>query len=520
MQTQALQGHVRKGVFWPSYIGFSTIGLLSFFAGAPYIHTLLKARDLIFSKLDWLFAYGTLAMVLICVAIYISPLASVKIGGPDAKPLLNKYQWMAVALCTTVAAGIMFWATSEPLFHLYQPPITKGITPNSSDAEAFALATLFHHWSITPSAIYTLPALTFALAFFNLKQPFSLSSLFAPILGDRARLYSGFIDACCVFSLVTGMSASLGTGAMTISGSYEKYVSKEYHPYLLGLLIAFLVICFTASAASGLMKGIRLLSSLNVKMFIAMVVFICFFGPIQEIVTLSWRSLNYLAHNFISMSTFTKTATGDDWPHHWSIFYWSSWLSWAPITAVFLGRISYGHTVRDFLHINLAVPAVFSCIWTGVFGATSLVYDRIDGALYKTLKNLGPNAVSYELLNHFPVPIAIIIFFVLITFISYTTAADSTTDAISALCSRQIHGEPLTKGSTTVKITWAFTIGFVAWVLSAHSGIEGMKLLSCLGGLPALFLILIATISLLKMALFDLASDRVIPLQAKRPEIN
>lgn len=520
MQSQALQGHIRKGVFWPSYIAFFAIGFLGFFAGAPYIQLLEKTRDQIFLKLDWLFAYGTFAMVLICVAIYISPLASVKIGGPHAKPLLNKPQWMAVALCTTVAAGIMFWATSEPLIHLYQPPQTKGITPNTADAEIFALATLFHHWSITPSAIYTLPALTFALAFFNLKQPFSLSSLFAPILGDRARFYSGFIDACCVFSLVTGMSASLGTGALTISGSYEKYVAKAYHPYLLGLLIIILVICFTASAASGLMKGIRLLSSINVKMFIAMVCIICLFGPIHEIVTLSWRSLCYLANNFISMSAFTKSATGDDWPHHWSIFYWSSWLSWAPITAVFLGRISYGHTVRDFLHINLAVPALFSCMWTGVFGATALAFDRIDGALYRTLKSLGPNAVSYELLSHFPLPIAIIIFFVLITFISYTTAADSTTDAISALCSRQLDGEPLTKGSTKIKIVWAFTIGFVAWVLSAHSGIEGMKLLSCLGGLPALFLILIATISLLKMALFDLTSESITSIQAKGQEIN
>src|SRR5262249_9550059 len=147
---------------------------LSFFAGVPFISLLEQARNFIFMKLDWLFAYGTFAMVLICATIYISPLSKIKIGGHNAVPILTKTQWFAIALCTTVAAGIMFWATSEPLVHLYNPPFSKGIVPNSLEAQNFALATLFQHWSITPSAIYTLPALAFALAFYNLKQPFSL----------------------------------------------------------------------------------------------------------------------------------------------------------------------------------------------------------------------------------------------------------------------------------------------------------------------------------------------------------
>lgn len=495
---------IRKGVFWPAYVAFFAIGALSFFAGPSFISLLETSRDVIFLKLDWLFAYGTFAMVLICAAIYISPLARVKIGGNDAKPLLSKTQWFAIALCTTVAAGIMFWATSEPLIHLYTPPPSKGITPNSPEAEYFALATLFHHWSITPSAIYTIPALTFALAFYNLKQPFSLASMFVPILGTRAQHYSRLIDGICVFSLVAGMAASLGTGAMTISGSYEKYFSSEQKPLLLGLLIVCIVICFTTSATTGLMKGIRILSDINVKMFILMAIVLLILGPSKDILLSCMNSLFYFAKNFVAMSTFTKGASGDSWPNHWSIFYWSSWLSWAPITAVFLGRISYGHTVRDFIHINLLLPALFSCIWTGIFGASALSFDRVDGSLYQTLKTLGPNAVSYEMMQRYPMATGFIIFFVAITFLSYVTAADSTTDAISSLCTNQRAGESMTNGSTKLKIAWACTIGFVSWVLAAHSGIDGMKLLCCLGGLPALFLIMGATISLIKMALVDL----------------
>lgn len=505
---------VRGGVFWPSYLAFSCIGALSFLVGAPFITVLEHARDSIFSGLDWLFAYGTLAMVLMCIYLYLSPFASIKIGGPDAVPLLTKKQWFAISLCTTVAAGIMFWATSEPLIHLYSPPESLHLAPNSKEAEQFALATLFHHWSITPSAIYTVPALAFALAIYNLKQPFSLASIFAPLLGSYAQKYSRLIDGICVFALVAGMAGSLGTGAMTISGSFEHYFSSDNRALLLGLVIAFLVICFTASATSGLMKGIRILSDLNVKAFILMVVVLFALGPTRDILASSLDSLMYFGKNFFSMSTFIKSTNGDSWPHKWPIFYWSSWLSWAPITAVFLGRISYGHTIKDFMHINLFAPALFSCIWTGVFGASALSFERLEGSLYAALKNFGPNAVSYEMINRLPFAPIITLFFVFITFLSYVTAADSTTDAISSLCTKHKSGELLTNASNALKITWAVTIGFVSWVLVAHSGIEGMKLLSSIGGLPALFLILGAAISLLKMKVVDLKTHEKNPAPA------
>jgi len=497
----------RHGVFWPSYGAFFLLGGLSFFYGRDFISVLEQAKNFVFSELDWLYAYGTLGMVIICFIIYLSPLSQIKIGGEHAKPLLNKKQWFAISLCTTVTAGIMFWATSEPLIHMMSPPKSLGLLPGSAGAEQFALATLFHHWSITSYAIYTIPSLAFALAIYNLKQPFTLAAIFSPILGQTTKRFATFIDGACVFTLVAGFAASLGTGALTISGSFEHHFAKDSQPLILAGITVLLVVCFTTSAMSGLIKGIRLLSNINVWLFFVILALIFLLGPTKQIMVSIAQALGYFFSHYFSMSTFITSRTGDPWPNQWPIFYWSSWLSWAPITAVFLGRISYGHRIRDFIHINLFAPSLFSCIWIGVFGGSAIFYQKLDGGLYTALSTLGPNVVSYELLGRLPFPLFLMGFFVVVTFLSYTTAADSTTDAISALCTKQPDGELMAVSSNLVKLVWAVTIGFVSWILVALAGVEGMKLLSCLGGLPALFLVIGAAFSLIKMILVDVKQD-------------
>ena len=132
-----------------------------------------------------------------------SPIAQVKIGGKKAKPLLSKWRWFTITLCTTIAIGILFWGTAEPIYHLHAPPVGLGITPNSTEAAIFSLSTMFLHWTFTPYGIYTLASLMFALVYYNLKQPFNLGSLLYPLIGDRAHgKLSKVIDAICLYALV------------------------------------------------------------------------------------------------------------------------------------------------------------------------------------------------------------------------------------------------------------------------------------------------------------------------------
>ena len=158
------------------------------------------------------FSISTFLFLLICIWTYFSKLGSIRIGGSEAKPILNRWRWFSITLTTTIAIGILFWATAEPLYHLYAPP--SGMAePESKDAARFAMSTMFLHWTFTPYGIYTLAGLVFALVYYNLRQPFSLGSMLYPLTGKTlSPKVSDWVDAVCLYSLVAGMAASLGAG--------------------------------------------------------------------------------------------------------------------------------------------------------------------------------------------------------------------------------------------------------------------------------------------------------------------
>ncbi|KAI1695057.1 BCCT, betaine/carnitine/choline family transporter domain-containing protein [Ditylenchus destructor] len=144
----------------------------------------------------------------------------VRIGGEDAQPLLSKWRWFMVALCTTLAVGVLFWTTAEPLYHLYGPPTSLPIEAGSSAAKTFAMSTMFLHWTLTPYAIYLVPSLVFALVFYNRRSNFSIGAMLEPLLGEaRVKRYAGLIDTLAMFrpggrhGLVPGYRrADLGRG--------------------------------------------------------------------------------------------------------------------------------------------------------------------------------------------------------------------------------------------------------------------------------------------------------------------
>ena len=139
---------------------------------------------------------------------------------------------------------------------------------------------MYMHWSLIPYGIYTLAGLMFALCYYNLNQPFSLGSMLYPILGSRVHRSLGtWIDALCLFCLVAGMAASLGAGILIISGGLEHMAGTPASVFVMGVVALAIVLSFVASAASGLLRGIRILSEINVSIFIVLGVFMFLAGP-------------------------------------------------------------------------------------------------------------------------------------------------------------------------------------------------------------------------------------------------
>lgn len=452
----------------------------------------------ILDHFGWLFSAGTSLMLVTCIVLYIHPMGKKKIGGPHAQPMLSKWRWFSIILCTTIATGILFWGTAEPLYHLSNPPSFMGADPFSEQAADNAMGFMFLHWTFTPYAIYVLPALMFALAFYNRQKSFSLHSTLFPFqkTSQEKSWFGTLIDGICLYALVAGMAASLGAGILTLTGGIRNLTGIEVDglPAAITLIV---VLSFTISAVTGLMKGIRFLSDINTRIFVLLALVLFILGPSQDILTRSASGLlNYFQH-LPEMSLVSILHPKDIWPKEWTTFNWANWMAWAPITALFLGRIGYGYTVRKFLLFNWLLPSFFGMIWMSIFSGTAISLE-MNGlrSLSESLVQNGAESIIYELFEYIPFSSILVVIFLITAFLSYVTAADSNTEAMGGISSTGISPEAPAP-PVFVKLIWGITIGIVAFVMINMAGIDGIKMLSNLGGLPALFLLVTINIGII-----------------------
>ena len=482
-----LPSSMRHRVFWPPFLLLLTSALWSLFDAQGFLTICSNIHRALLDRFAMWYAGGALFFLGTCVVLYVSPIGRIRIGGPKAQPIMGALPWFAITLCTTIAIGILFWGAAEPLYHVHQPPGFSGAEAQSSEAQRFALSTLYLHWSFTPYAMYALAALLFALMYYNRRQPFSLSSLLHPLLGRYSHgPWVPVLDAVCLFSLVAGMAGSLGVGMLTLSGGLERYMGLAHGPLTYGLVGLGIVGAFIASSASGLMRGIRTLSLWNLAVFIGLLVFVFAALPQRTLSQHGGPALQAYLSNFWPKHGMDGLAHRD-WSQDWTIFYWTNWLAWTPVTALFLGRLGRGRTVRAFMRVNLIYPSLFAIAWMSVFGSASLQLDGAQGILYKAMETGGPQAALFGLFDALPFSGMAAGVFLAIAFLSYTTAADSNTSAMGALSSTGIspeHPEP----AVGIKVLWGVVVGFVAWVMVSYAGMDGLRMASNLGGFPALLL--------------------------------
>tara|TARA_Y100001972_G_scaffold129089_1_gene194083 strand:- start:5078 stop:6607 length:1530 start_codon:yes stop_codon:yes gene_type:complete len=496
--------------FWPPFLLLSiTIGY-SLYHEEAFMDIIQSLNAWILAHFSWLFSWSALLILLVLGIIYFSPVAEIRIGGRDAKPLLSKWRWFSITICTTIATGILFWGTAEPLMHLNQPPANLEIQAGSFQARDFAMSAMFMHWTLTPYGMYTITGLVFAICYYNLKQPFQVGSLVYPLFGKHAHGKVGTIaDIICLYCLIAGMSASLGAGILTISGGLNNLFSFENNRFVLAIVGMLIVATFMVSAASGLMKGIRVLSDFNVRIFFLIAAIFLFFGPVTDLLLIAVNGAYEYAIEFLPRSVNWDNNPGESWFQSWTVFNWANWLAWTPITALFLGRLSIGYTVKQYIQVNLLLPAVFGAIWMTIFSGSALHWDmQTSGELFELMQAKGPESVVYALIKKLPTELVIGTLFLITTFISYVTAADSNTSAMSNICTKGVTPEH-PESPVFIKIIWGTIIGLIAWIMIASAGIEGIKIISVLGGFPALLIVVLVVLGAVKLLIVSPDLDKL-----------
>lgn len=455
-------------------------------------------KNSIVSNFDWLFILSANLFIWISVVLAFSKIGNVKIGGVDAEPEFSNFSWYSMLLSAGMGIGLMFWAVGEPLYHFsIAPPIF-----NSSSDINRALATTFFHWGLHPWGVYALISLALAFFTFNKKLPLSLRSVFYPLLKDKIfGIWGDLIDTLAVVACLFGLATSLGLGVQQINSGLNYLFGISVNVTVQVILIAIITGIATISVVSGIDKGVKFLSELNIKLAFIFMMVIFILGPTLYILKTFSNSLGLYINDFIK-SSFFISANNDKWQAGWSVFYWAWWISWSPFVGMFIARISKGRTVREFVLAVLIMPSMLSFMWLTVFGTTAIHINALNsGKLFTVVQNNLPLAL-FEMIKYLNVPFISGIIKTLLSILGtilvisfFVTSSDSGSLVVDNITSGGKIDSPIPQ-----RIFWAFMEGFIAAVLLLIGGTEALSALQTAvisTGLPFVIILLIMSFLLI-----------------------
>ena len=475
-------------------IGASIVSGTSFGEGVTAVNNSLL------SSFGWLYSLGVFAITVAAFVVFFSPLGKVKIGGRHAKPTVSKKTYFSIVLCSIIGTGMPIWGAAEIIAHYSAPPASEGLDAFSIAAAKFGMRAVLMDWTFAPYAVYILPAMLMAFAFYNMKAPFSLGSMLAPLFGEKMNGKPGqIIDAVCIFTLVCGLVTSLATGSEALLYGMGQLtggvISKN--AVSMSVLVVLIAATFILSATTGLKKGITFFSNLNIYIYVFIMIFVFVVGPTALIMNLGVESIGSFIANFVPDILNMRALTGDNWAYWFPIFYFAIYLAWALISAVFIARISYGFTFRTMLTYSFILPCIFTGAWMLIFSTTSLQME-MDGLGMAETYAENYAGVVIKLIQNLPCSVPIMIIFFLVVFVSFVTAADSCTNAIAGLCTVGLTTDN-TEPPVSLKVFWGCLLGLVALVGSLVLDLTGIKAICNVGGFPALLIEVLGLFALCKI---------------------
>lgn len=487
-QTMKQKKKIKWKIFLPPWLILVAILIVSTVSYNTFESLMYNAQSLVIYNFQWLFNGTTMIATVLMIACLFLPIKDVRFGGSKCRPIMKYSTYLWIVLCTYLAAGILLWACAEPLEHIYNPPtnITEG--PMSGASIRWAMHTMFLEWTFAPAAIYGLPGLLFAFVFFNMKKDYSIGSMLTVTLGDRrSHRITPVVECICLFCLVCGMAASMGFGVMLLSGGVSNLFGFSNGTYLYIICGMAIIVAFIASATSGVLNGIRILSNINSVAYFLLGAFVLLMGPTAYILDLLLESIGGYLGNFFTIGLWTSASEGDGWSRFWPTFYMCCWLAWMPVAALFLGKISRGFTVREAVFALFVFPAAFSMLWIGLFSGSAIFFEQQGVGVYEAIQAAGTEAGVFTVLRQLPLSTLTIPIFLIIVFLAFVTAADSNTNAMAGLCSDGINTDD-TESPAILKIIWGATAGILCLVAVCGTGTDGIKELCNVGGFPAAIL--------------------------------
>ncbi len=455
-------------------------------------------KDFIARNLAWYYVGFMSFILLLAVWLVFSRFGDMRLGKDSDRPEFSNFAWFSMLFGAGIGIGILFWSIAEPIYHFQGNPLISESQNMTTEAAQVAMRIAIFHWGLHGWALFGLTGLILSYFSYRKGLPLSIRSSLYPIFGDRIYGPIGHVaDLLAVFGTVFGIATSLGLGAQQMNAGLNYLLGVEVSIGTQIVLIAVISVFATLSVMSGVNKGIRLLSEINMKLTMVMLGLFIVVGPTVYLLGAMVTNLgDYLVHA-VELGFWVNPDSKDPWQGSWTLFYWGWWIAWAPFCGIFIARISKGRTIREFVLGVLIPPTLLATIWITICGNTAMYLELFGqaGVVEAVNKDITMALFStIELMTNSHIMVLIMASLCTLMLVTYfVTSADSATLVICTLISM---GDEHPR--TRYRVFWGVAIGAAAAVLLLAGGLKALQTASILAALPFSFILIMGIYGLFK----------------------
>jgi len=504
----------------PSKVIVSLLIMWAIFFPVSASETLSAANSSIIATFSGWYVYLVAFLMFTCFVLALFPQSgTLRIGNPGEKPEFGRFSWFAMLFGAGIGIGMLTYSTGEPLAHFSNnPDIIRGLV-DARTAEAVRPAYIytFLHWGFAAWGTYALVGLAIGYVAYRRNLPLTIRSALAPLFGLRlSGVWGHLVDIVAVVATILGVAVTMGIGVeqfvmgLARLGVGDWLLDPDGSSSIAAVILSLLVLvgASTISALSGVGRGIKWLSNLNMGLSFALLALFAVvgsaFGGLKLLGVGVWDYLRTLVPN--SLTLFDAGGEFGDalvqWQLDWSVFYWAWWIAFAPFVGMFIARISRGRTIREYVFGVVLVPSLMCFFWMAMVGGTAIDLE-LSGAAQGSIVNAAMSDQLFATLAVLldPAVAAVVSGLVVLLLMTYLiTSADS-----AILIVNTINGAGESESERNHHILfWGVALAFVVGSMLILGGIDAIRITMIIGALPFSFVVAIMGVSILKAVIYDL----------------
>lgn len=448
----------------------------------------------------WFYLFSIFGFVLFLLILAFSKFGKIRLGPQDSSPSFSFFSWISMLLAAGFGVGLVFYGMAEPMTHYIDPPY--GAVPGETvESARYAIQYSYFNWGIHQWAAFSVVGLIIAYFQFRKGQAGLVSSVLSSVTARHPRLHShaSWLDIFAVVATVMGVATSLGLGVLQMNGGLNAVFGLP-ESFLWQFIILFtMFLAYMASTWSGLDKGIKRLSNLNMILCIGLMLYVLVTGPTVAILETITLGIGDYLQNFIGMSLRVSPYSDSTWASNWTIFYWAWVIAWSPFVGTFVARVSRGRTIKEYVLGVLMIPPLLACLWIGVFGGAAINMELGADVGLATATQDNITVALFEMFELMPFSGALSVVAMLLIFIFLVTSADSASYIVAQMTDSGSINPPLFK-----RVAWGVLIAAICLTLIAAGGLTGLQSASVLSALPFTFILYMMVVVLVR----ELRTDR------------